>query len=166
MEQSLVQRLSGLSSLHHNRHPFLGLQRPGAGPPSIQDKQDLIRVTESKDDNDEDDDPGDDDDEKRKKKKTRTVFSRSQVSHELSLSLSHLRHLQVFQLESTFDLKRYLSSSERAGLAASLHLTETQVGHLDHLSKYSTLTPSLPPSISGQDLVSKPSEQMEETAGG
>uniref|UniRef100_A0A8C6ZN79 Homeobox domain-containing protein n=1 Tax=Nothoprocta perdicaria TaxID=30464 RepID=A0A8C6ZN79_NOTPE len=41
----------------------------------------------------------------------RTVFSRS----------------QVFQLESTFDVKRYLSSSERAGLAASLHLTETQV---------------------------------------
>ncbi|XP_056286244.1 homeobox protein HMX3-B isoform X1 [Pseudoliparis swirei] len=46
-----------------------------------------------------------------RKKKTRTVFSRS----------------QVFQLESTFDIKRYLSSSERAGLAASLHLSETQV---------------------------------------
>ncbi|XP_023837757.1 homeobox protein HMX1 [Salvelinus sp. IW2-2015] len=45
------------------------------------------------------------------KKKTRTVFSRS----------------QVFQLESTFDMKRYLSSTERAGLAASLQLTETQV---------------------------------------
>ncbi|XP_076631256.1 H6 family homeobox isoform X2 [Colletes latitarsis] len=47
----------------------------------------------------------------KRKKKTRTVFSRS----------------QVFQLESTFDMKRYLSSSERAGLAASLRLTETQV---------------------------------------
>ena len=47
----------------------------------------------------------------KRKKKTRTVFSRS----------------QVFQLEQTFDMKRYLSSSERAGLAASLHLTETQV---------------------------------------
>ncbi|KAJ8000502.1 hypothetical protein DPEC_G00180790 [Dallia pectoralis] len=46
-----------------------------------------------------------------RKKKTRTVFSRS----------------QVFQLESTFDMKRYLSSSERAGLADSLQLTETQV---------------------------------------
>ncbi|KAK2521477.1 Soho1, partial [Columba guinea] len=33
----------------------------------------------------------------------------------------------VFQLESTFDVKRYLSSAERAGLAAALHLTETQV---------------------------------------
>ncbi|CAG7729428.1 unnamed protein product [Allacma fusca] len=47
----------------------------------------------------------------KRKKKTRTVFSRS----------------QVFQLESTFDVKRYLSSSERAALAGSLHLTETQV---------------------------------------
>ncbi|KAK2863148.1 hypothetical protein Q5P01_002681 [Channa striata] len=46
-----------------------------------------------------------------RKKKTRTVFSRT----------------QVFQLESTFDLKRYLSSSERARLATSLQLTETQV---------------------------------------
>ncbi|NWT26591.1 HMX2 protein, partial [Cardinalis cardinalis] len=44
-------------------------------------------------------------------KKTRTVFSRS----------------QVYQLESTFDMKRYLSSSERACLASSLQLTETQV---------------------------------------
>lgn len=52
-----------------------------------------------------------DDSKKRRKKKTRTVFSRS----------------QVYQLESTFDMKRYLSSSERAGLAAQLHLTETQV---------------------------------------
>ncbi|MGH0144774.1 UNVERIFIED_CONTAM: hypothetical protein FKN15_036998 [Acipenser sinensis] len=46
-----------------------------------------------------------------RKKKTRTVFSRN----------------QVFHLQSTFDIKRYLSSSERAGLAAALQLTETQV---------------------------------------
>lgn len=45
------------------------------------------------------------------KKKTRTVFSRS----------------QVFQLESAFDAKRYLSSAERACLASSLRLSETQV---------------------------------------
>ncbi|XP_038648066.1 H6 family homeobox 4 [Scyliorhinus canicula] len=45
------------------------------------------------------------------KKKTRTIFSKS----------------QIFQLESTFDLKRYLSSAERACLANSLQLTETQV---------------------------------------
>lgn len=49
--------------------------------------------------------------QQRRKKKTRTVFTRA----------------QVFQLESTFDMKRYLSSSERAGLASSLQLSETQV---------------------------------------
>ena len=54
---------------------------------------------------------GDSDSETNRKKKTRTVFSRS----------------QVFQLESTFDTKRYLSSSERSGLASGLRLTETQV---------------------------------------
>ncbi|GMT05799.1 hypothetical protein PENTCL1PPCAC_27973, partial [Pristionchus entomophagus] len=46
-----------------------------------------------------------------KKKKTRTVFSRYQVG----------------QLEHMFDLKRYLSSNERAALAQKLSLTETQV---------------------------------------
>lgn len=45
------------------------------------------------------------------KKKTRTIFSKR----------------QIFQLEATFDMKRYLSSSERACLATSLQLTETQV---------------------------------------
>ncbi|XP_053716560.1 homeobox protein HMX2-like [Synchiropus splendidus] len=45
------------------------------------------------------------------KKKTRTIFSKR----------------QIFQLEATFDVKRYLSSSERACLANSLQLTETQV---------------------------------------
>lgn len=45
------------------------------------------------------------------KKKTRTIFSKR----------------QIFQLESTFDMKRYLSSAERACLASSLQLTETQV---------------------------------------
>uniref|UniRef100_A0A3B5A6Q5 Homeobox protein HMX2-like n=1 Tax=Stegastes partitus TaxID=144197 RepID=A0A3B5A6Q5_9TELE len=42
---------------------------------------------------------------------TRTIFSKR----------------QIFQLEATFDMKRYLSSSERACLASSLQLTETQV---------------------------------------
>ncbi|WAR22258.1 HMX1-like protein [Mya arenaria] len=48
---------------------------------------------------------------KTKKKKTRTVFSRN----------------QVYKLEAAFDLKRYLSSAERSGLAASLNLSETQI---------------------------------------
>uniref|UniRef100_A0A5S6QLR5 Homeobox domain-containing protein n=1 Tax=Trichuris muris TaxID=70415 RepID=A0A5S6QLR5_TRIMR len=47
----------------------------------------------------------------KRRKKTRTVFSRN----------------QVFQLETTFDAKRYLSSAERSNLASSLRLTETQV---------------------------------------
>lgn len=81
------------------------------------------------DDEDDDDDDQDIDDENiddedidtdldgnsfdngNRKKKTRTVFSRN----------------QVFQLESTFDMKRYLSSSERSSLANSLQLTETQI---------------------------------------
>ncbi|XP_034544544.1 H6 family homeobox 4 [Notolabrus celidotus] len=46
-----------------------------------------------------------------RKKKTRTIFSKR----------------QIFQLESTFDMKRYLNSAERACLARSLQITETQV---------------------------------------
>lgn len=45
------------------------------------------------------------------KKKTRTIFSKR----------------QIFQLEATFDMKRYLSSAERACLANSLQLTENQI---------------------------------------
>ena len=39
----------------------------------------------------------------------------------------YLMFRQVYQLESVFDVKRYLSSSERSALAASLRLSETQV---------------------------------------
>jgi len=46
-----------------------------------------------------------------RKKKTRTVFTRN----------------QVMRLESMFEAKKYLSSSERSQLANSLHLSETQV---------------------------------------
>lgn len=74
---------------------------------SSQEEMQEEEVQEEDDDKDDKKDAGGN----KRKKKTRTVFSRS----------------QVFQLESTFDMKRYLSSSERAGLAASLHLTETQV---------------------------------------
>ncbi|KAL6723358.1 hypothetical protein Aduo_018370 [Ancylostoma duodenale] len=58
-----------------------------------------------------DDDGCSDPNSANRKKKTRTVFSRHQVS----------------QLELMFDMKRYLSSQERAHLAQKLHLTETQV---------------------------------------
>lgn len=46
-----------------------------------------------------------------RKKKTRTVFTRN----------------QVMRLETMFEAKKYLSSSERSQLANSLHLSETQV---------------------------------------
>ncbi|KAM3726251.1 Homeobox protein [Dirofilaria immitis] len=87
-------------------------------------------IGDDDDDDDDDDDVGDDDDDDiairtsddestillsgstiPRKKKTRTVFSRQQVS----------------RLEMTFDMKRYLSSQERAYLASTLHLSETQV---------------------------------------
>ncbi|KAL4640150.1 homeobox protein HMX3 [Arapaima gigas] len=100
--------------------PDLGLK---SDPDSKEDEEnksaDEIVLEESDSEEPKKEDGGDDwkareegaDKKPCRKKKTRTVFSRS----------------QVFQLESTFDMKRYLSSSERAGLAASLHLTETQV---------------------------------------
>ncbi|CAH4035314.1 homeobox protein HMX3-B-like [Pieris brassicae] len=84
-------------------HPALYQQQP--------DPQDSDPDIDESDDFDKDEKRDPNTNLGKRKKKTRTVFSRS----------------QVFQLESTFDMKRYLSSSERAGLAASLHLTETQV---------------------------------------
>ena len=60
------------------------------------------------DDDDDDDESGDG---SGRKKKTRTVFSRTQVC----------------QLETMFDMKRYLSSSERATLARDLGLSEQQI---------------------------------------
>ncbi|KAH9513337.1 hypothetical protein Btru_034652 [Bulinus truncatus] len=87
-------------------------KRPVGGDMYDSAEEDNDSSRGGKDDsNNSKDDSDDEERRKQRKKKTRTVFSRS----------------QVFQLESTFDMKRYLSSSERAGLAATLHLTETQV---------------------------------------
>ena len=61
-----------------------------------------------------------------RKKKTRTVFSRT----------------QIFQLETTFDRKRYLSSADRANLAQGLRLTEQQVKVTDSFSSVQELTVS------------------------
>lgn len=47
----------------------------------------------------------------KKKKKARTTFSGR----------------QIFELEKQFEAKKYLSSSERAEIAALLNVTETQV---------------------------------------
>lgn len=47
----------------------------------------------------------------RKKKKARTTFTGR----------------QIFELERQFEVKKYLSSSERADMAKLLNVTETQV---------------------------------------
>ncbi|KAM9857675.1 homeobox protein HMX1 [Aulostomus maculatus] len=84
---------------------------PAVSEPITDDSDETDRKTGDSHLTDDNEDTRSSEPNSTRKKKTRTVFSRS----------------QVFQLESTFDVKRYLSSSERAGLAASLHLTETQV---------------------------------------
>jgi Homeodomain len=48
-----------------------------------------------------------------KKKKARTTFTGR----------------QIFELEKQFEIKKYLSSSERADMAKLLNVTETQVRH-------------------------------------
>ncbi|XP_054624012.1 homeobox protein HMX3-B [Dunckerocampus dactyliophorus] len=102
--------------LHERRSPDAPKSEQDPKEESAEDDEsdpDEAKTKEPEDDwrRKPDSDSADSDKKPCRKKKTRTVFSRS----------------QVFQLESTFDIKRYLSSSERAGLAASLHLTETQV---------------------------------------
>lgn len=52
------------------------------------------------------------DGEAKKKKKARTTFTGR----------------QIFELEKQFELKKYLSSSERSEMAKLLNVTETQVG--------------------------------------
>ncbi|XP_067286160.1 homeobox protein HMX3 [Pseudorasbora parva] len=107
-------------SLHYS--PELSFLRsiwsPGTGTDGLRDAAHAQKAEADPERRDEDEEESDPDEQKMeekkklcRKKKTRTVFSRA----------------QVFQLESTFDRKRYLSSSERAGLAAGLRLTETQV---------------------------------------
>uniref|UniRef100_A0A914XUH9 Homeobox domain-containing protein n=1 Tax=Plectus sambesii TaxID=2011161 RepID=A0A914XUH9_9BILA len=119
--EEAAQNLSTKQQLkqHHQQSQQLVLDRPRNMSPIESDAED-------DDDDDDEEHTGDgttrtsDDDVSglggdalamRRKKKTRTVFSRS----------------QVFQLESTFDMKRYLSSAERSALASNLRLTETQV---------------------------------------
>lgn len=115
---------SSLSSLSSNFHPL----KPSFNEKSNHNYDSLIKQSPLEDnqqvpdvDDDEESSINKDQDEScmfskemlrmKRKKKTRTVFSRN----------------QVFQLESTFDMKRYLSSSERSSLAHALQLTETQV---------------------------------------
>ncbi|XP_011214238.2 homeobox protein Hmx [Bactrocera dorsalis] len=97
---------------HHSSHSNSSYLLPSSSNESDDDGEEIIEEDDGNDGPSDGSSPqGGDGNQTKRKKKTRTVFSRA----------------QVFQLESTFDMKRYLSSSERAGLAASLRLTETQV---------------------------------------
>uniref|UniRef100_A0A670Y7E4 Homeobox protein Nkx-3.2 n=1 Tax=Pseudonaja textilis TaxID=8673 RepID=A0A670Y7E4_PSETE len=66
---------------------------------------------EEEEEEEEDEEEEEEDEEKPRKKRSRAAFS----------------HAQVFELERRFNHQRYLSGPERADLAASLKLTETQV---------------------------------------
>ncbi|MCP9265988.1 Homeobox protein HMX3 [Dirofilaria immitis] len=70
-------------------------------------------IGDDDDDDDDDDDVGDDDDD--------------DIAIRTSDDESTIFRQQVSRLEMTFDMKRYLSSQERAYLASTLHLSETQV---------------------------------------
>ncbi|XP_065371542.1 homeobox protein Hmx [Calliphora vicina] len=96
---------------HHSSHSNSSYLLPTSSNESDDDGEEIIEEDDGTDGPSDGSSPQGDSNQTKRKKKTRTVFSRA----------------QVFQLESTFDMKRYLSSSERAGLAASLRLTETQV---------------------------------------
>lgn len=114
--------ISSILGEHHRVHPLSGdsaegtTRHPKRAPKNRIKPKDLLH-TEEGDEDGRNEAAGES--RKRRKegsvherrKKVRTVFSRS----------------QVFHLQSTFDLKPYLSSAERAGLAAALQLTETQV---------------------------------------
>lgn len=73
-------------------------------------------------------------DEGRRKKKARTTFTGR----------------QIFELEKQFEIKKYLSSSERAEMAKLLNVTETQVSDyflfiiIAHISKYFPRSPFTP----------------------
>uniref|UniRef100_A0A1A9WNT3 Homeobox domain-containing protein n=1 Tax=Glossina brevipalpis TaxID=37001 RepID=A0A1A9WNT3_9MUSC len=108
---SLSPSHNGLLNGNSNSGSTSAYMLPTSSNESDDEGEEIIEEDDGTDGPSDSSSPQGDTNQTKRKKKTRTVFSRA----------------QVFQLESTFDLKRYLSSSERAGLAASLRLTETQV---------------------------------------
>ena len=78
-------------------------------PPSKRNKRKKDVIKDADGNNDGNDDGNDDG--KDLKKKMRTTFTGK----------------QIFELEKSFERKKYLSTSERAELAASLEVTQQQV---------------------------------------
>lgn len=75
---------------------------PAAGQPQSQQQQLQLQQQQQSQDSDPES-------EKNKKKKARTTFTGR----------------QIFELEKQFEIKKYLSSSERAEMAKLLNVTET-----------------------------------------
>uniref|UniRef100_A0A1Q3EYP0 Putative muscle segmentation homeobox n=1 Tax=Culex tarsalis TaxID=7177 RepID=A0A1Q3EYP0_CULTA len=88
-------------------HAHQKLVPPSAGP-MVGSKKNSHRSHESLDQQNEDDEDGGNG---RRKKKARTTFTGR----------------QIFELEKQFEVKKYLSSSERTEMAKLLNVTETQV---------------------------------------
>lgn len=90
-------------------HAHQKLVPPSAGP-MVGAKKNSHRSHESLEQQNEDDEDGGNG---RRKKKARTTFTGR----------------QIFELEKQFEVKKYLSSSERTEMAKLLNVTETQVIH-------------------------------------
>lgn len=97
--------------------PCTGQQAPGTPgtPGSLPQQQQASQPLQSQQDA-----GSDPESEKNKKKKARTTFTGR----------------QIFELEKQFEIKKYLSSSERAEMAKLLNVTETQVRRLSPLFFY------------------------------
>lgn len=96
---------SSSSSVPHAHQKLV--PAPSAGP-MVGSKKNSHRSHESLDHQNEDEDDGG---SGRRKKKARTTFTGR----------------QIFELEKQFEVKKYLSSSERTEMAKLLNVTETQV---------------------------------------
>ncbi|XP_022345249.2 uncharacterized protein LOC111137847 [Crassostrea virginica] len=99
-KDALKDKDGAYSGIHFSR----GGSKATARPDYSDEKETLNENEQVSNKTEEADNP-------KNRKKTRTVFSRH----------------QIFYLESAFDAKRYLSSTERSEIASTLNLTETQV---------------------------------------
>ena len=94
-----------------------------------------------------------------KRKKDSEMDTEAQEDENSSSSKKKMRTTftgkQIFELEKSFETKKYLSSAERAEMATSLQVTQQQV-------QGSHFTVILTDIISGQNLVPKPTDEMEE----
>lgn len=108
VNSSLGKRKKSIDELNNNSSTSSNINSTGAAAAVADQEEDGVNVEDS----------GDEGSlsrgEAQRKKKARTTFTGR----------------QIFELEKQFELKKYLSSSERADMAKLLNVTETQVGAL------------------------------------